>query len=326
MQRLVHFLLFFFVACTGLWAPVHVFPEAGRLPYVQMIQEAKESLDLMIYVIDDRAIRDALVEAHQRGVNMRVLIEKQKYDHDETQSSSDQTVTFLEQAGIPLKKTPDHVAQVHAKLLIQDGVKALISTGNMDEESFDGLPGIGRPARDFAIEITHPEVLADLQTVFQQDWEAKPTDNLHNVVLAPGSYRGWILEKINNAQQSLEMYQQDFTDKNIQEAVLRAIDRGVKVALIMTPHPFSKDWDHNIPFQQKLEAKGATVRLKDDLYIHAKLVLIDRGTPGALALLGTSNFYAPSLDSNREIALQVTDKEDLKTFFATFDQDIKPVA
>ena len=326
MQRLVHLLLFFFVACAKVWAPVYVFPDEGRTPYLKMIEEAKESLDLMIYVIDDQSIRDALVAAHQRGVQMRILIEKQKYAHDETQSSSDKTVTFLEQAGIPLKKTPDHVAQVHAKLLIQDGVKALISTGNMDEESFDGLPGIGRPARDFALEITHPEMLADLKKVFQQDWEARPTESLQNVVLAPGVYREWVLEKINQSKQSLEMYQQDFTDERIQEAVLKAIDRGVSVALIMTPHPFSKDWDHNIPFQQKLAEKGATVRLKDDLYIHAKLVLIDRKTPDASALLGTSNFYAPSLDSNREIALQVTDKEDLKTFFAVFDKDIKPVA
>ena len=323
MRKIARFFVLLCILAPAVWAQVYVFPEEGRVPYLNMIQGAKKSLDVMIYVIDDPSLAQALIDAHDRGVKVRILIEKEKYSHEQSESSSEKTIKRLEQAGIPLKKTPDHVAQTHTKLIIQDSTKALVSTGNMDAESFDGLPGIARPARDFAVDVTNPEILLELQTLFTQDWLGQVTEGIKHVTVAPGPYRDWVLNEINQAEKSLEIYQQDFTDPVLQKAVLAALARGVQVSLIMTPYPFSKKWDKNIPFQETLGKKGACVCLRDDLYIHAKLVLIDRGTPKARALFGTSNFYAPSLDKNREIALLITDKEDLQTFGGVFDQDIK---
>lgn len=70
---------------------------------------------------------------------------------------------YLKKDNIHLSTHSDRFNQVHHKLLIIDGKKAVIGTLNFDRESFDGTAGGGdAPCRDFAIETDDPQILQEL--------------------------------------------------------------------------------------------------------------------------------------------------------------------
>ena len=54
-------------------------PDDGRAPLLNFIGGAQESIDVVIYQFDDARIRQALIDAHNRGVAVRVLMSWQLY-------------------------------------------------------------------------------------------------------------------------------------------------------------------------------------------------------------------------------------------------------
>ena len=62
-----------------------------------------------------------------------------------------------------------------------------------------------------------------------------------------------------------------------------------------------------------LVAAHAAVRVyasNASLYIHAKVVIADAGTPHQRAFVGSENFSNASLNSNRELGIETTDPGD----------------
>ncbi len=55
--------------------PLYVEPHAGPAPIVQLIQSAHHAVSVGVYYLSDRPIIQALKAAHERGVDVRVIIE-----------------------------------------------------------------------------------------------------------------------------------------------------------------------------------------------------------------------------------------------------------
>jgi len=60
---------------------------------------------------------------------------------------------------------------------------------------------------------------------------------------------------------------------------------------------------------------------KSFLYIHAKMVLADYGTPGAQAYIGSENFSCTSLNDNRECGILIGEPAILDRLNATYASD-----
>ena len=73
-----------------------------------------------------------------------------------------------------------------------------------------------------------------------------------------------------------------------------------------------------------LVAAHAAVRVyasNASLYIHAKVVIADAGTPHQRAFVGSENFSNASLNSNRELGIETTDPGIVSGLTATLNSD-----
>ena len=66
-----------------------------------------------------------------------------------------------------------------------------------------------------------------------------------------------------------------------------------------------------------LARSGVEVRIVNDLYIHAKAILVDAAT----LWVGSQNLTANSLDNNRELGIFVDDQHSVSRAIRTFESD-----
>ncbi|MBP8791358.1 MAG: DUF1669 domain-containing protein [Breznakibacter sp.] len=88
-----------------------------------LLDRATTTIDLCVFTISDSRLADKLVEAHQRGVKVRIITDDQKCFDDGSQ------VFALQHAGIPVK-TDDSRYHMHHKFAVVDGRLAFSGSYN----------------------------------------------------------------------------------------------------------------------------------------------------------------------------------------------------
>lgn len=81
---------------------------------INVIQSARTSIRVLAYSFTSAPIAKALVEAHQRGVDVQVVVDKSQ------KSAKYTSATFVANAGIPIRIDSKH-AIAHNKVIIVDG-------------------------------------------------------------------------------------------------------------------------------------------------------------------------------------------------------------
>ena len=302
----------------------HIFPEARRSPWINAINSAKKSIKLAAYKLSDQEIVDALCAAAERNVTVDILTEANFFTHEKSNNII-LPALILKEAGAHLFHISDRFNQTHYKLILIDDTWGMLSTGNLDSESFDGIKTISEaPCRDFAITITNPALFKELERIFEADiLDKRITPEHDQIALGPDNQRAVFLKMINSAKKSIRVYQQDLQDEGITKALAGAAQDGVKVEVIMMPYPFSKDKDNNIPDQEYIRSKGGKVHLHKRHYIHAKVLLVDAEDPeNRILYIGSCNFYPASLDKNREMGILTKDPKHIEKILKTFEEDL----
>jgi len=299
---------------------VFVYPQAGRALWTDAIAKAEKSIDIAAYKLSDPQIVDALSKASQKGVKVTLLIEPQVFQHNQSGNVAS-PVEKLKTLGIQVHTLSKRFNQAHYKMFIIDDQWGLISTGNLDTESFDGLKDISaEPCRDFAVPVLDKTLIKEMKRIFEADIQDKrivPKNS--ELVWGPDHQRSTFLRLINGAQKTIWIYQQDFQDVGIAQAVAGAARSGVEVKIIMMPFPFSKTEDKNIPNQQIMTEAGGQVRLQQTNYMHAKVIIVD----GQEMYIGSGNFYPASIDQTRELGIIIKNPQQIKTVEETFMADWK---
>lgn len=106
----------------------YYFPRAGQAPepaLVSVINGAKSTLDIAIYSITDTSIENAIVNAENRGVTVRVITDSECARN----SSQANILNALENDGIPVKINT-HSGLMHMKVTIAD--KSIATTGSFN--------------------------------------------------------------------------------------------------------------------------------------------------------------------------------------------------
>lgn len=94
---------------------------------------AQETVDVAIYTFTSTTIRDALINAHERGVALRVIA-----DSAQTTSLDDQQaiIAALADAGVPVTVTSGFAGGImHNKFIIIDGDEVLTGSYNFTESA-----------------------------------------------------------------------------------------------------------------------------------------------------------------------------------------------
>lgn len=90
---------------------------------INLIASAKQTLDIAIYSFTKEEIAQAIIDAHKRGVAVRVIT-----DHDSSSNKSQKAnLKKVSQAGIPIKED-SHSGLMHLKITIAD--KETVTTGS----------------------------------------------------------------------------------------------------------------------------------------------------------------------------------------------------
>ncbi|RCH67521.1 cardiolipin synthase [Streptomyces sp. SDr-06] len=284
-----------------------VFPDQGHTAVYDFIDSATKSVDLTMYELRDTSAVNALVSRKKAGVRVRVILDAQ---HTSVNGAA---YRALQSAGVGVVySSPDYV-YTHQKTITVDGAQSLILTGNLDSTYYAS-------SRDYAVFDTDAADVAAIERTFSADYahsSITPSDGDH-LVWSPTDSQARLLDLINGAQHSLDLEQLEFGDSALVDAVVAAENRSVAVRVVgMNPDSYGSYFD------QVTQAGGAVVTFSSTtgLYIHAKAIVADYGTPTAKVFAGSENFSDNSLNNNRELGLIVNSPDVLNGIEAPFATD-----
>lgn len=306
-------------------------PDSKYAPILQAIELAQQTLDVVMYYFHDNDILNALIAAKNRGVSVRVMLNENFAPNNLGFTPNNiQTKAELEAAGISVRYGNPAFTITHEKVFIIDSAfanpSALIMTLNFQPETFSFV-------RDFSILLTTLPAIMEIQNVFDADWDRLPiVPTQPDLVWSPDYSLNKLLALIDNAQFTLDIYNEKMSDLDIENALIQAARRGVKVRVILSPplnlNIMGQSYDFNLydtfyssPGIEYISTNGVDVRLVPLPYIHAKMILADQGTPFARAFLGSENFAVDSFTTIRELGVLTSDAQIIAQLLLTFNYD-----
>ena len=339
---------------AGVFTLGGVEPDDGRAPLLNFIGGAQESIDVVIYQFDDARIRQALIDAHNRGVAVRVLmswqlyLKKDEYADPSSRNYNRNTPTFneLRSAGIDVAWSRHQFPYTHQKSVVSDAGtdhgRAFIADYNFAPTYFDDGPSPFEKneggARGFAVTSSDQGVVNEMTRVFNADWppfsNGEPYTDPHLVWSPttpqfagepPGTSGVALPELIDQASTTLNvyMYLADPNDPQLNQ-LIAAAQRGVKVRFVANCGALTKS------DLKRVQTAGIKVVYQPAsasdanrfLFIHTKTLIADFGTAQQVGYVGSVNIYLKaSLARLRELGALARDTNVLAPINATFERD-----
>ncbi|MFB5190395.1 phospholipase D-like domain-containing protein [Alicyclobacillus fastidiosus] len=280
-----------------LWGP-DVKGEALKL-----IQTSHHYIYLDMYELSDPDILKALVAAHHRGVDIRVVLDATE------QHSNSVGYPTLRNAGVTVSKIEIKRGIDHVKMLVTDA-GTLIGGMNYGQDSWNN--------NDASVLVPHPT--DEFKAMFLWDFNRANGDVGQAPVLAlplidDHSIRPAVLEAIQSARKTIDMEAFDLSDKGVIDGLRSALARGVAVSVLVDPTQ-----SYNRTSVSTLRDAGAMVRYYrpyNGELMHAKILDVDNG---ATFIIGSANFSHQAFTYNHEADLEL---HDVPQFDASFRQDLE---
>jgi phosphatidylserine/phosphatidylglycerophosphate/cardiolipin synthase-like enzyme len=286
----------------------------------QYISQAKSTLDIAAYELNNKSITEAISQAKSRGVQIRIVTE-----HSNRQEVPLQT---LEQQGIPVADDgADNRGLMHDKFLIIDGqvlgMGSMNLTRNCTQRNNNNFV-FWDSQKDPAI----AQLIDNYQIEFEQLWSGKfgpmkvPQTPYPKIQLKDGtvletyfSPEDRPLTALENtlaeAKHSVDILAFSFTAKALEKTLQRDMARGVSVRGI-----FEQKQNSTYSSFLRLSALGGDVREDTNLYMmHHKVLLIDRDTDAPSVVFGSFNFSNGANTRNDENLLIVHNNKALSQSF-----------
>lgn len=294
------------VNILGANANIQLFtqPDTGRQPLLDAINSAQKEIMVEVYILSDKQIIDALVQAHQRGVQVYVMLEQHPFGGGNLNNASEKK---LAAEGIKFEWTNPAFALTHEKSMVIDGSKAFILSQNLSASSFT-------KNREYDVIDTDTADVTEVRDIFMADWQRQnfepPSTHL---IVSPKNSRSGITSLINAAVKSIDIEIEDINDSSI-VAALSDIAKTRQVRIITPP---LNDVQSNSEALHELVSAGVQVRTISSPYIHAKLILVD----DSKAYIGSVNLSSQSMDENRELGIILSQQDSIQTLSSTFNFD-----
>ncbi len=266
-------------------------PDDGVTPVLALIQGARRSLDVTVYLMTSREVMRALSSAARRGVAVRVILERHPYGGSE---SNQRAAAELQKSGVDVRYSSPAFRYTHQKSIVVDHRVGAILTMNFTHSSFTRN-------REYGVIVHDPVYVEEMERVFDADWARLPPrwPSPPRLVWSPVNSREVILHLIRSARTSLDLEEQDLVDEEVVQALIAAAQRGVRVRLVRPPLRDNEEVEQrNV---RRLQRAGGQVRVVTSPYVHAKVIVVDQKA----ALVGSMNLTPTSLDMNRELGIVV---------------------
>jgi cardiolipin synthase A/B len=136
----------------------------SRVLFQVLLASAQKSIEMATpYFVPDDSGKQALVEARQRGVEIRILVPSDRIDHDVVRATSRSTYGDLLKAGVLIYEYQP--AMTHTKLLVIDNLWVVVGSTNFDNRSFGINDEVNLAVRD-------PQLASRMTALFRRDLSA----------------------------------------------------------------------------------------------------------------------------------------------------------
>ena len=283
-------------------------PEDGLGRIYRSIVDAKRSIDLEMYELVDPKAESLLAQAAARGVRVRVILDRRLEG-----SRNAAAFAFLSSHRVKVAWAPPGFHADHEKALVVDTHEAWIMTLNLTAEYYANT-------RDFAVLDTSPEDVRAIVATFDADFAHRaivPSDGA-DLVWSPTNASSALLSVIAGARSSLWVESEELSSASDVGALVAAARRAVAVHVIMN------DTKQYAPAFDELVEAGAKVGTypgDPGLYVHAKAIVRDPGTPNEEAFVGSENLSSASLFFNRELGVVTTNPIVVDELAAVLERD-----
>jgi cardiolipin synthase A/B len=276
-----------------------VLPDDSAQPILDAINKATESLRVKMFVFSDPALLKAVIDAHRRGVKVRVMLNPARRSGEHENEAARKALTDADVEVIDSNPAFD---LTHEKSMVVDDRIAFVKSLNWETKNLT-------ETRDYAVITDNKHEVGEIIDCFEADWNRKsfdPGDNAR-LIWCEGNGRNKIAEFIDQAKHTLFLQNERYQDAVIIEHLVRAKERGVKVhVMARPPHTLKKDkLVEGVGGLRIMDDVGIKVHKLKHLKLHAKMLFAD----GVRGIVGSINLAPGSFDSRRELAIEVRDDD-----------------
>lgn len=284
-------------------------------PLATAIRSARVSVDMAIYNINLWSIRDALLDAYHRGVQVRLVMESDNLDDDVSQELKLAGISILgdRREGLMHNKfvvideqdvwtgsmnftigsayyDSNNLVHIHSKDVAED------YTQEFDEMFVDDMFG-----QDVVSQTPHPQVLVG-QTIVEVYFS--PDDKVEDA----------IIKLIHSARQDIHFMAFSMTLDSLGAELISKSQSGLQVEGIMDDGQVNSntgsEYDQLVSFGVKVTRRGFGVLM------HHKVIIIDR----EIVITGSYNFSSSAEKRNDENVIIIHDAVIASQFLAEYQR------
>jgi len=290
----------------------------GKL--IEKINAAQTSIHIVSFEFDLTPVAEALIAAHQRGVDVRWVTDDENGIEADEEPGHGQ-FAMLEDAGIEVR-ADTRSALMHNKFWLFDGKIAWTGSTNVTES------GIFQQNNNVIV-IHSPEVTAMYEREFQEMWDGEfgprspSTADMQSAVVNGMPVQVYfspedevlnrIIPIVSGAQSNIRFMAFSFTDYPLAEAMINRAAAGVNVAGVYE--------------KVGSETEGAELRtfycakvpVRQDgnpRFLHHKLIIVDN----RYVISGSFNFSSNATENNDENVIIVDNPEIANLYMQEFDR------
>lgn len=293
--------------------------EAGDNPIsletvlIEKLESAASDIDAALHQLNAIPIANALIEAHKRGVKVRIVTDN-KYKKKEI-------INSLKKRGIKIIYD-DRTALMHHKFIIID--KQYVWTGSYNT-TYNGAYKNNNNVIFIASKRLAENFTQEFEEMFLHRKFGKKDDEgiLHRQVklgdgtqiftyFAPEDDTISLLEQeIQEAKKSIHFMVFSFTQDKIGEAMLKRFKDGVKVQGVFEPGGMNRAYSEYTNMEKEIKNGGDSWVKKDAKNVkgklHHKVIIIDE----EIVITGSYNFSENAARNNNENLLIIKENQEI---------------
>lgn len=317
---------------SGLFYPgsVAILPQDGRQIFFEAFAAAKREIRIEICVLEDPLILQSLNAALLRGVSVKVIVDKGKYDT--TPSEQINLATYLTSAGGELHLSNPIFPRSFPKVILIDHSSVLVGSACLDSTTF-------MQYRDYVYVSDSACLIRNLSNLFENDWSYSapvgfpfppfnPTPPIFdaNLLISPVNSSARLVRFIQDARRNLDITSELLGNPTLESELAAAVTRGVHVRLIAPQFvngATAPEQALQIASLTKLKAAGVDVHVTlppetaTTPYMHARMAVADR----KIGYMGSISLSPDSITFNREVGLILDQFHFVHTLERQFDID-----
>lgn len=277
------------------------------------IDQARVSLDIAIYSLDDHVISFAIIRAKEKGVSVRVAVEGDNMDSDAIQN--------LITNGIEVKADV-RSGLMHNKFMIIDGIEVWTGSMNYTYSSiYDDHNSLVR--------VRSAEIAENYEVEFLELFEGNASSNtpypkvivggftVENYFSPDDRFAYRMVELLNSIDDSARFMMYTFTADDYSEVLIKKASDGLEILGVMessTIEVAGSDF-------KTMQLNGIDLKAIDDSGVmHHKTMILDSKT----VIFGSYNFTASAEKKNDENILVINSPQLAELFLMEFERVNSP--